>query len=74
METVSHRTVIWTRETGAVEKRDSQFGLERPDRMADRRLGSRQACGAGSKAARIRDRDERPDLIERKSVQHDLFH
>jgi uncharacterized protein (DUF983 family) len=41
METVSHRTVVWTRETGAIEKRDLWTAMKRGFR------GRCPRCGEG---------------------------
>ena len=59
--------------TAAIEQLQFQLCLQICNRMADRRLHAQQPRRAGAKAAAVGNRDERPDLIQRHCIEHDLL-
>ncbi len=50
--------------TVALEQLDAELGLERPDLLADARLGEVQPVGGAAEVKLLRDRDERAQLPE----------
>ena len=59
--------------TGAVEELHFKLRFEIANRMADRRLHSRQPHRRRAEAAGLGDGDENAHLIERQAVQHVRF-
>src|ERR1700676_87661 len=55
-----------------IEQRDANLPLQIADEFADRRLRAAKFAGASRKTALVDGSNERPQLIQRDTVQHGL--